>query len=187
MKKIALVLAFIFTVSAGYTQQRKRMGRVDTMTPEQRVTLSVKRMALQLDLSKDQTKKITALYTEMGKQRKAKGDQMRKDAMASKTKLAKIKKESKDNADFKEKVEKAIKSGELKKGDLNRKRRRVDFDSANKVLDNRIEFQSKMKNILTAEQYEKFKKLQKNKMGKAKGRMAEKRKMKKRGSGRRQK
>ena len=97
MKKIALVLAFIFTVSAGYSQQRKRMGRVDSMTPEQRVTLSVKRMALQLDLSKDQTTKITALYIEMGKQRKVKGDQMRKDAMASKTKLAKIKKEKGEN------------------------------------------------------------------------------------------
>ena len=33
MKKVALVLAFIFTVSAGYSQQRKRMGRVDSMTP----------------------------------------------------------------------------------------------------------------------------------------------------------
>ncbi len=189
MKKIALVLAFIFTVSAGYSQQRKRMGRVDSMTPEQRATLSVKRMALQLDLSKDQTTKITALYTEMGKQRKVKGDQMRKDAMASKTKLAKIKKESKDNADFKEKVEKAIKSGELKKGDLNKMRRRVDFDSANKALDNRIEFQSKMKNILTPEQYEKFTKLQKRKMGDAKKRMGAKNKMKgkmkKRGKGKR--
>ena len=55
MKNIAFALAFILTVSAGYSQQRKRMAKADTMTPEQRVTLSVKRMALQLDLSKDQT------------------------------------------------------------------------------------------------------------------------------------
>ena len=181
MKNIAFVLAFLLTVSAGYSQQRKRMAKADVMTPEQRATLSVKRMALQLDLSKDQTTKITALYTEMGKQRKVKGDQMRKEALASRTKLAELKKNSKDNADFKEKVEKAIKSGKLTKEDVARmKRARVDFNTANEALDNRIEFQAKMKQILSPEQYGKFRKLQKNRMGKAKGKMAKERKMKNR-------
>lgn len=197
MKKIAFTLAFIFTVSAGFSQQRKRMAKVDTMTLEQRATLSAKKMALQLDLTKDQTKKITALYTEMGKQRKEKGDKMRKEAMASRAKLAKIKKESKDNADFKVRVGKAIKSGELKKEDATLMRRgrgrtKIDFDTANEALDNRIEFQSKMKNILTPEQYQKFTKLQKRKVGKAKKmkaakkqKMAKNKKMRKRGKGKR--
>ncbi|WKD84974.1 hypothetical protein KCTC32516_00311 [Polaribacter huanghezhanensis] len=191
MKKIAFALAFILTASAGFSQQRKRMAKADMMTPEQRATLSVKRMALQLDLTKDQTQKITALYTEMGTQRKVKGDQMRKEAMASRDKIAKIKKESKDRADFKEKVGKAIKSGELKKEGLKRRRgKRVDFDTANKALDNRIEFQAKMKKILSPEQYEKFTKLQKRKVGKLKKKMAskmknKKTKMSKRGKGKR--
>ncbi|MFN0729719.1 hypothetical protein [Polaribacter gochangensis] len=197
MKKIAFALAFIFTVSSGFSQQRKRMAKADTMTPEQRATLSVKKMALQLDLTKDQTKKITALYTEMGKQRKVKGDKMRNDALASRTKLAKIKKESKDRADFKERVGKAIKSGELKKEDATLMRRgrgraKIDFDTANEALDNRIEFQAKMKKILSPEQYAKFTKLQKRKVGHAKKRMDSKKKMKnkkgkmkKRGKGKR--
>lgn len=193
MKKVALAFAFILTVSAGFSQQRKRMAKADNMTPEQRATLSVKRMALQLDLSKNQTQEITALYTDMAKQRKVKGDKMRNDAVASRGKLAKIKKNSKSNVDFKERVGKAIKSGELKKEDVNRMRRRVDFDTANDALDNRIEFQAKMKKVLTPEQYKKFTKLQKRKVGKAKKkmgskkRMDSKKKMRKRGKGKRQK
>jgi len=190
MKKIAFALAFILSVSAGFSQQRKRMAKADKMTPEQRAILAVKKMALQLDLTKDQTKKITALYTEIGIQRKVKGDQMKKEALASRTKLAKIKKESKDKANFKQRIEKAIKSGELKKEDIKRMRRRVDFDTANNALDNRIEFQAKMKKILSPEQYKKFTKLQKRKFAKAKKRMSSKskmknKKMKKRGKGRR--
>lgn len=185
MKKVALAFAFILTVSAGFSQQRKRMAEADNMTPEQRVTLSVKRMALQLDLSKDQTQKITSLYTDMAKQRKVKGDKMRNDAVASRGKLAKIKKDSKNNVDFKERVGKAIKSGELKKEDVIRMRRRVDFDTANDALDNRIEFQAKMKKVLTPEQYKKFTKLQKRKVNTAKKKM--KNKMRKRGKEKRQK
>jgi len=191
MKKVAFVFVFIFIVSAGFSQQRKRMDKADNMTPEQRVTLSVKKMALQLDLSKDQTQKITALYTDTAKQRKVKGDKIRNDAIASRGKLANIKKESKDNADFKERVGKAIKSGELKKEDVNRMRRKVDFDTANDALDNRIEFQSKMKKVLTPEQYKKFTKLQKRKVINAKKKMGSKNKiknkMRKREKGKRQK
>jgi protein CpxP len=187
MKKVALVFAFILTVSAGFSQQRKRMGKADNMTPEQRATLSVKRMALQLDLSKNQTQEITALYKDMAKQRKVKGDKMRNDAVASRGKLAKIKKDSKNNVDFKERVGKAIKSGELKKEDVNRMRRRVDFDTANNALDNRIEFQARMKKVLNPEQYKKFTKLQKRKVNTAKKKMGSKNKMRKRGKGKRQK
>lgn len=187
MKKVALALAFILTVSVGFSQQRKRMAKADNMTSEQRVTLSVKRMALQLDLSKDQTRKITTLYTDVAKQRKVKGDKMRNDAVASRDKIAKIKKDSKDNADFKERIGKAIKFGELKKEDVNRRKGRVDFDSANDALDNRIEFQAKMKKILTPVQYVKFTKLQKRKVNTAKKKMSSKNKMRKRGKGKRQK
>lgn len=189
MKKLALALALIFTVSAGFSQQRKRMARNNNMTPEQRATLTAKKLTLQLDLSKDQTRKITALYTKMAKERKAKGDKMKKGAMASKAKLAKIKKQSKNNADFKERVQKELKAGRLQKEDVallrrGRGRAKVDFDTANKALDNRIEFQSKMKKILSPEQYQKFTKIQKRnasmvkkKMAARKGKMAKKKKM----------
>ena len=195
MKKVALVLAFIFTVSAGFSQQRKRMAKKNNMTPEQRATLSAKKLTLQLDLSKDQTRKITALYKDMAKERRAKGDKMKKDAMASKAKLAKIKKNSKNNADFKARVQKELKAGRLQKEDVALLRRgrgkaKMDFETANKALDNRIAFQTKMKKILSPEQYQKFSKLQKRKVGKAKRmmavkkqKMAKKRKMKKRSKG----
>ena len=170
MKKVALALAFIFTVSAGFYQQRKRMAKKNNMTPEQVATLSAKKLTLQLDLSKDQTRKITALYTDMAKQRKVKGDKMRKEAEASRAKLAKNKKD-----------------------DVRRQRRpRADFETTNEALDNRIAFQAKMKKILTSEQYEKFSILQKRKVGKAKKmmagkkkKMAKNKKMKKRGKGKR--
>jgi Spy/CpxP family protein refolding chaperone len=155
MKKVALALAFILTVSAGFSQQRKRMAKANNMTPEQHATLLVKRMALQLDLTKVQTRKITALYTDMAKQRKVKGDKMRKEAEASKSKLAKNKKQN-----------------------IRKKRRpRADFETANAALDNRIAFQAKMKKILTPEQYEKFTKLQKRRVKGAKKKMLAKKKM----------
>lgn len=191
MKKVAFAFAFILTVSVGFSQQRKRMGKTNNMTLEQRVTLSVKKMALQLDLSKNQTQKITAFYTDMAKQRKVKRGKMRNNAVASRGKLAKIKKNSKDNVDFKERVRKAIKSGELKKEDVNRMRQKVDFETANDALDNRIEFQAKMKKVLNPEQYKKFTKLQKRKVNTAKKKMDSKNKMKnkmrKRQKGKRQK
>ena len=95
---------------------------------------------------------------------------MRKEAEASRAKLAKNKKD-----------------------DVRRQRRpRADFETANEALDNRIAFQAKMKKILTSEQYEKFSKLQKRKVGKAKKmmagkkkKMAKNKKMKKRGKGKR--
>lgn len=199
MKKVALALAFIFTVSAGFSQQRKRMARNNNMTPEQRATLTAKKLTLQLDLSKDQTRKITALYKDMAKKRKVKVDKKKKDAMASRAKLAKIKKQSKDNADFKARVQKELKAGRLQKEDValmrrGHRRAKVNFETANKALDNRIEFQSKMKKILSPEQYQKFTKIQKRnasmakkKLAVRKGKMAKKnkkakkRKMRKRG------
>ena len=189
MKKLALTLAFIFTVSAGFSQKGKRMARNNAMTPEQRATLTAKKLTLQLGLSKDQTRKITALYSKMAKERKARADKMKKNALASRAKLAKIKKQSKNNADFKERVQKELKAGRLQKEDvaLLRKRRgrvKVDFETANRALDNRIEFQSKMKKILSSEQYQKFTKIQKRnalllkkKMVVRKGKMAKKSKM----------
>ena len=144
------------------------MAKKNNMTPEQRATLSAKKLTLQLDLSKDQTRKITALYKDMAKERRAKGDKMRKEAEASRAKLAKN-----------------------KKNDIKRNRRpKVDFKTANEALDKRIAFQAKMKKILSPEQYQKFSKLQKRKTGKAKRmmavkkqKMAKKRKMKKRSKG----
>lgn len=171
MKKVALLLAFIFTVSAGFSQQRKRMHRADNLTPQQRTTLNVKRLALALDLTKDQTNKVAKLYSKMANERMQHIQKNRKKNAVAKEKLMKIKKVSKDRADFKRRVEAAIKKGELKKEDLRKMRRRqVDFETANKALDKRIEFQSKMKRILTPEQYKKFKNLKKYKVAKTKKR-----------------
>lgn len=185
MKKIAVTLVLIFTVSIGYSQERRMMNKRTQMTPEQQATIMAKKLALQLDLNKDQTRKITSLYTNMAKDRKAKGMKMRKEATAEREKLMKIKKSSKNNADFKMKVEKAVKEGKIKKESLRRgkTRRQIDYASANKALDNRLDFQNKMKRILTPEQYQKFKKLQKNRVAKVNKHQKgmKKRKMQKKG------
>ncbi|NVK52966.1 MAG: hypothetical protein HWD85_08530 [Flavobacteriaceae bacterium] len=171
MKKVALLLAFIFTVSAGFSQQRKRMHKADNLTPQQRTTLNVKRLVVALDLTKEQTNKIERLYTKMANKRMQHMQKNRKKNAVVKEKMLKIKKASKDRADFKKRVEIAIKNGELKKEDLQIARRRgVNFDTANRALDNRIELQSQMKKILTAEQYKKFKNLKKRRLAKTKKR-----------------
>jgi hypothetical protein len=172
MKKVALLLAFIFTVSSGFSQQRKKMRKAEHMTPEQRTTLTVKKLTLALDLDKAQARKVKALYEKMSKERTKMMKERRDNSMEKREKLMKIKKSSKDNADFKRKVEKAIKEGKLKKEDLRRtKRRRPNYEAQNKALDHMIALQTEMKKILTKEQYEKFKKLKKRRMHSAKDKM----------------
>jgi periplasmic protein CpxP/Spy len=160
MKKVALLLAFIFTVSAGFSQQRKRgMNKQNNITPEQQVTLSVKKLTLALDLTKAQAGQLESLFSKMKDNRKEAVIKMKKNAAESKDKIAKIKKDSKDDAEFKENVGKAI-----KKGDISRMRNNGgDFNSKNQALDNMIALQVGMKEILTKEQFEKYKKMQKGK------------------------
>lgn len=198
MKKVALLLAFILTVSAGFSQQRKRMVRkTDNMSTEQRTTLTVKRLTLALDLTKDQANKVSKLYSKMSKVRTEKGMQMRKEGMEKREKLMKIKKASKDAKDYKKRVKIAVEKDEIKREDLRGMQRNVrakkggrDFDSANKALDNMIAHQSEMKKILTKEQFAKYKKMQKSRVQRVKstkGKTAKMAKMKKRSKGKRQK
>ncbi len=175
MKKIALVLVFILTVSAGFSQQRKRMVRkTDKMSTEQRTTLAVKKLTLALDLDQSQAKKVQKLYSKMAKVRMEKGAKMKKEGMVKREKMMKIKKASKDTEDFKKRVKRAVEKGELKKEDLGRMRRNGrgngrDFDSANKTLDMMIAHQTEMKKILTKEQFATYKKMQKRRVKAAKG------------------
>ena len=181
MKKAAFLLAFLLTVSAGFSQQRKRMAKkADHMTLKQRTTLAVKKLTLTLDLSSDQAKKITSLYTKMGKQKMEKMKKVKAKNAQTREKIAKIKKASKDKADFKMRVQKAVKKGELKKEDLGKMRRRRggDFDSKNQALDHMIAFQNSMKKILTKEQYQKFKKLKMHRAKTAKHKVKKHKKMK---------
>ena len=170
MKKIVFLLAFILTVSSGFSQKRKRMQQANNMSPEQRTTLAVKKLTLTLDLDKNQAKKVHNLYSKMAKARMGKRQEMRKEGMAKREEMMKIKKASKNRADFKKRIEKAIKEGKLKKEDLGRKRMRKgpDFDAQNKALDHMIAMQSEMKKILTKEQYTKYKKMQKHRVKTAK-------------------
>jgi hypothetical protein len=171
MKKVVFLLAFILTVSSGFSQKRKRMQQANNMSPEQRTTLAVKKLTLTLDLDKSQARKVHNLYSKMAKIRMEKGQKMRKDGMEKREQMMKIKKASKDRADYKERVKKAIKEGKLKKEDLGRrgmKRKVPNFDAQNKALDHMIAMQSEMKKILTKEQYAKYKKMQKHRMKTAK-------------------
>lgn len=172
MKKIIFLLAFILTVSSGFSQKRKRMHKADNMTAEQRTTLAVKKLTLALDLDKNQAKKVTTLYTEMAKKR-MKFRKKRKNAKAdSDILIAKIKKNSNSKEDFKKQVKKAIKDGKLKKEDFRKMRKRgLSFEEKNKALDHMITLQNKMKKILTKEQYEKFKKMKKHRVKSAKHKM----------------
>jgi len=184
MKKLAsillLVFAFTFTAQAQRGQRGDKMRKMERMTPEQKVTLTVKRLTLKLDLTKDQAKKVSTLFSKMSKNRMAKVRKMKKSHGETRAKLAKVKKGSKDNADFKKKVAKLVKEGKIKREDLGKMRKRGgDFNTQNQALDHQIAFQNSMKKILTKEQYEKFKKLKKHRVKKSKHMMAKKKKVRK--------
>lgn len=182
MKKVLFLLAIIFTTSSAFSQKRKRMYQANNLTSKQRTTLAVKKLTLALELDKKQAKKVAVLFNKMAKNRLEKGQKMRKESMEKREKLMKIKKASKDRADFKRRVEKAVKNGELKKEDLRMQRRRKpNFEAQNKALDQMIALQSEMKKILTPEQFEKYKKMKKRRVKSAKHKMDKRKKvMKKR-------
>ena len=149
MKKLASLLVFVFaftiTTQAQKGKHDKRMHKKDNLTTEQRATLSVKKLAMTLDLNKSQINKIKPLFVKQMKERTA---------MHKKMKAAK--------KDEKKRVVKA------------------DFAQMNKRLDAQIDFQSKMRSILTEKQYEKFKKLKKHgKRKMVKNKMEKKHKMRK--------
>ena len=144
MKKVAGILAFVlaFTVSTqAQTEEHhgKRMHKDDNLTVEQKTTLTVKRLALTLDLSDAQMQKIKPLVTKQMTKRAAMQKKM-----------------------------KAAKTANKKKG------AKGHFKKMNKALDAQLDFQNKMKKILTEKQYEKFKKLKSHKKRKMKGKMKEK-------------
>lgn len=171
MKKIAFLLVCIFTTTIGFSQKRK-MHKAELMTAEQRATLTAKKLTLALDLNEAQAKKVKALYTKMGKEKMMKRQKMRKEHMKKREKLMKIRKQSKDQEDFKRKLEKAIKEGKIEKRDVKEMRRRKSsFEARNRALDHMITMQKEMKKILTKEQFEEYKKLKKHKAHKARKRV----------------
>jgi len=134
MKNIAsilvVLLAFSFTAEAQRTN-RARMG--SNMSPEQRSTLTAKRMALQLDLSKDQINKVAKLFEEKAKQRAEAAHERAKKVADTRIKIAKIKKDSKDNADFKKRVAAEEKNGKMQRRGAARGRYRGDINRKNKT------------------------------------------------------
>ncbi|GGG90381.1 hypothetical protein GCM10011416_03690 [Polaribacter pacificus] len=176
MKNIAsilvVLLAFSFTAEA-QRSNRARMG--SNMSPEQSSTLTAKKMALQLDLSKDQINKVAKLFEEKAKQRAEAAHERAKKVADTRIKIAKIKKDSKDNADFKKRVVAEVKDGKMQRRGTARGRSGADFNSKNKALDAQLDFKAKIKKILTPVQYEKFQKLSKTRVKKAKGKMTKKR------------
>lgn len=144
MKKIVslIVLVFAIVFSTSAQKKRKRIQK-ERMTPEQHATLAVKKMALHLELSDAQQRKIKPLVLAQAKEKHAAWKQM--------------------------------KEARGKKQEISAEKR---FKNANARLDSQIAFQRKMKSILNAEQFEKFKKSQvlrkrmgKRRMGAVKKRM----------------
>jgi hypothetical protein len=79
MKKIAsiLILVFAFTLTTQAQKRGKRM-QIEQLTVEQQTTLRVKKMALALELSDAQQRKITPLVAEQITNRRAEFERMKK-------------------------------------------------------------------------------------------------------------
>tara|TARA_R110001632_G_scaffold18712_15_gene57682 strand:- start:105 stop:572 length:468 start_codon:yes stop_codon:yes gene_type:complete len=79
MKKIAslLILVFAFSLTMQAQKKRKRMPK-EKLTVEQQATLAVKKMALELELTAAQQRKLTPIITKQITERRAQGDKMRK-------------------------------------------------------------------------------------------------------------
>jgi hypothetical protein len=182
MKKVVLLLALILTASAGFSQQRKRKGQANSMTPEQRRTLAVKKLTFQLDLNKSQSKKVAALMKDLSSKRMASTKAQREDAVAQREKMMELKKGSTDTADFKRKIRQAVADGELDREAMMRLRKRgfdTSFQTKNNSLDRMIDMQRGMKDILSETQFNTYKKLQQRRINGAKMRV-KKEKMEKR-------
>ena len=174
MKNVLFLLALLLTTSAGFSQKSKRLKKAKYLKLEQRRILAVKKLTLQLDLDQRQTKKVAALLKDMSTKRMAKKLAVRKDGLQQRKKVMKLKKESKNVANFKRKVQQEIAAGTLKKEDLRRIRRRRpgnNFVAKNSALDSMIAMQRGMKNILNEAQFKTYKKLQHRKMRTAKRNM----------------
>ena len=185
MKNVLFLLALLLITSAGFSQKRKRLKKETFMKLEQRRTLAVKKLTVQLDLDQRQTNKVAALIKELSTKRMAKKLATRKAGVQQRKKVMKLRKESKDVAHLKRKIQQEIATGDLKKEDLRRMRRRRlgnSFEAKNTALDYTIALQRGMKIILNEAQFTTYKKIQHRNMRTAKMNMkkAKKTKMAKR-------
>lgn len=130
MKKISLILALLISVAA-LAQERKQMHKKDRieMSSEEMATLKSKKMALKLDLNENQQKELQDLFIEESEARK----ELMKERKAA---MANRKEAQADSEKFKEKR----------------------FEMMNSRLDRQLAVQKKMKGILSAEQFETWKK-----------------------------
>lgn len=173
MKNTINILIFVFALSISAQAQRTNRGQIaEKMTPEQLTTLAAKKLTLQLDLTAAQTKKVSAIYLKIANDRAEMASKRKAENDATKAEMFKIKKESKDQAEYKANLAKAIKEGKIKRSDFRANNRKLDFNTANKALDAQIAFQNEMKTILSPEQFVKFKKIQQSKKRSIKDKLA---------------
>ena len=174
MKNILFLVVFLLTAIAGFSQKRKQLQRVNTLKLEQRNTLAVKKLTLQLDLNQRQSKRVKALLKEVSNQRMTRQLAARKMRLQQREKRIALRKESKDVADFRRKAQREI-ANQHQNGQLARKikRRRLatSFEAKNIALDHMIAMRKGMKTILTEAQFTRYKKLQLRRMRVAKNNM----------------
>lgn len=130
MKKIVVVLVLL-TTTLSFAQERQRGERprqnyFEDLSAEQIATLHTKKMALALDLTNDQVKKVQKINLENAEQRKA--------HIAER-------KANRENADAKRPTAEE----------------RYEFENAR--LDRQLAVQKQMQDILSDEQYQKWKKM----------------------------
>lgn len=80
MKKLAsvLILVFAFTLTTQAQKKRKKRMHKDKLTVEQQATLAVKKMALELDLTDAQQRKLKPLVSKQITERRAQFAKMKK-------------------------------------------------------------------------------------------------------------
>ncbi len=181
MKNILFLVAFLLTASTGFSQERKQLKRADAVQLEQRRTLAVKKLTLQLDLNKQQAKSVKALMKELSAERMNRRFAERKERMQQREKLMSLRKKSKSDAEFRRSVQRELENGNINRplATKMRKRERVDnFEAKNRALDHMIAMRKGMKNILNDGQYAKYKKIQLRNMRVAKQKMEKAKKMK---------
>ena len=181
MKNILCLVAFLLTVSTGFSQKRKQLKRVDLVQLEQRRTLAVKKLTLQLDLNKRQASSVEALMKELSTERMNRRIAERKANMQQREKLMTLRKESNSEAEFRKSVQEELENGNLNRPLTEKMRKRKlsnNFEAKNRALDHMIAMRKGMKNILNETQYEAYKKIQLRNMRVAKQKMEKAKKMK---------
>ena len=140
MKKLIFTLALITSLSFAGIAQEKESGKrtVEKLSPEQRNTLQLKEMTLNLDLTASQQKEVAPIIAEQTTKMEAKRNEMKARKEAKRSLTANDKFEMKDKSldskiEMKAKMKKILNKEQMEKWEANKDKKIAHARKARKL------------------------------------------------------